>query len=229
MLPHLIKAVELVPEVKTHLSDKALEFLKSIEQYDRQLWEYALALYRGGDAGEFIDKFTAAITNQLTRAWNEGSRSVGVEPEDMSDEDRAYLKEIIDSEYEHVLDLGTAIEAAQDKTLEEFRQSFRSRIDLWVNRYTDTTNKAKVYFGDRTRLEWKLGETENHCDTCAALNGIVAFAFEWEQSGVKPQSPPNDVLACGGWQCDCRLEVTDKRRSPNALQRIMDIAVSGNL
>jgi len=147
----------------------------------------------------------------------------------MSDEDRAYLKEIIDSEYEHILDLGTAIEAAQSDTLEEFRGSFRSRIDLWVSRYTDTVNQARIYFGNRTRLEWIEGDTKDKCESCLALNGIVAFAFEWEQSGVRPQSPPNGALTCGGWECQCRLEVTDKRRTPNALQRIMDIAVASNV
>ncbi len=229
MLPHLLKAVELVPEVKVHLSEKAVEFLKSIEQYDRQLWEYTLALFRGGDSGAFIDKFTAATSNQLTRAFNEGARSVGVEPEDMTEEDLAYLKEIIDSEYEHILDLGTAIEASRELELSAFRQAFRSRIDLWVARYTDVINRAKTYFGGMTRLEWKLGETEQHCDTCAALNGIVAWAKEWEQAGVHPQSPPNEILQCGGWKCDCSLNVTDKRRSPGALGRIMDIAVAANI
>lgn len=225
----LIKAVELVPEVKAHLSEKALEFLKSIEQYDRQLWEYTLALYRGGDSGEFIDKFTRAISNQLTRAFNEGARAVGVEPEDMTDEDRAYLKEIIDSEYEHILDLGSAIEDSMELELSEFRQAFRSRIDLWIARYTDVINRAKTYFGGKTRLEWVLGETEQHCDTCAALNGIVAYAKEWEQAQVHPQSPPNEVLQCGGWKCDCSLIVTDKRRTSGALGRIMDIAVAANI
>jgi len=229
MLPHLIKAFELVPEVKAHLSEKALEFLKSIEQYDRQLWEYTLALFRGGDSGEFIDKFTAAISNQLTRAWNEGSRSVGVEPEDMTEEDLSYLKEIIDNEYEHILDLGTAIEASRELELVEFRQAFRSRIDLWVARYTDVVSRARSYFGNKTRLIWVEGDTKDKCDSCVALDGIVAFAFEWEQSGVRPQSPPNGTLTCGGWECQCRLDVTDKRRSPNALKRIMDIAVAANI
>jgi len=229
LLSELIRTIELVPEVKAHLSEKALEFLKSIETYNRQLWQYTLDLYRGGDGGVFIDKFTAAIDNQLRRAWNEGARAVGVEPEDMTEDDRNEIKAIIDSEYEHILDLGSAIEGARDLSLDEFRQSFRNRIDLWVSRYTDVINRAKVYFGSKTRLEWTLGETEQHCETCAALNGIVAYAQEWEQAGVHPQSPPNNVLECGGWQCDCSLTQTDRRRSPNALQRIMDIAVAANL
>lgn len=221
----IIDAVALVPSVKEYLTVGAL---KTIGQYDRQLWDYSLALYRGGDPGIFIDQFAAAISNQLTRAWHEGADSVGVAKEDMTEEDKDYLTAIIDSEYDHVLDLAADIEAAQAGTLEEFRARFVPRIDMWVLRYTDVVNQAKVYFGGKTRMVWTLGATEEHCITCAALNGICAFAEEWEEAGVYPQNAPNQALACGGWRCDCSLEVTDKRRSAGALARIMDAATLAN-
>ena len=229
MLPFLNKAVELVPEVKAHLSARALEVLKSIGTYGRQLWSYALDLYRGDDPGIFITNFVNAISNQLTRAWNEGAREMGVTQEDMTDDDRAELQWIINAEYEYIIDLGAAITAAQSVTMQEFRDAFRSRIDMWVNRYTDVVNQAKIYFGGKTRLEWVEGDTIEKCPTCLALNGIVAFAQEWEQAGVRPQSPPNDALVCGGWNCSCTLQTTDKRRSPLALQRIMDIVTAANV
>lgn len=225
----LVKAVGLVPEVKAYLSDKALDFLKSINTYNRQLWNYCLDLYRTGDGGAFLNRFIEAVGNQITRAWNEGAREVGVEPEEMTDIDLNELKAIIDSEYDHVIDLGEAIIASRGGTLAEFRQQFRNRVDLWVNRYDDAANRAKVYFGGRQRLIWVLGETEEHCATCAALAGIVAFAYEWEQSGIRPQSPPNPVLECEGWHCDCELKPTDKRRSPDALGKLMDIATAANI
>ena len=203
--------------------------LKSIETYDRQLWSYALELYRTGDGGVFLDKFIEAIASQLTRAWNEGAREVGIDPKEMTDDDRAELKAIIDGEYDQVIKLAEAIMESRSGTLDEFRQKFRSRIDLWVNRYTDVIGRARVYFGGKTRLKWTLGKTEEHCETCATLNGIVAFASEWEQAGIKPQSPPNGMLECGGWNCRCSLEVTDKRRSPNALETIMEIATLAHL
>jgi hypothetical protein len=36
-------------------------------------------------------------------------------------------------------------------------------------------------------------------------------------------------LTCGGWQCDCTLEPTDKRRSPDAIGTLMDIATAANV
>ena len=53
---------------------------------------------------------------------------------------------------------------------------------------------------------WRLGATEDHCVDCLNLDGQVHTAAEWLASGIQPQSPD---LACGGWNCDCRLEPTE--------------------
>jgi hypothetical protein len=220
----IIDAIDAVPFVKAHLSDDALILWlagKTLGQYDRQLWQYTLDLYKGGDPGAFIDKFATAINNQLTRAWNEGARFVGTEPADMTDDDKLVLLGLIENEYNFVLDLGGAIEAAQELSLDDFRAQFRPRIDLWVAKYTSTVNAAKVHFGGKTRMTWTLGATEEHCDTCYYLDGKVAFAAEWEEAGLRPQGAPNELLLCGGWRCDCSLEVTDRRRTRNALSVIM--------
>lgn len=218
---NLIRAISLVGMV-----------FKTEGAYNRHLWEAALDLYRGDiDAFGFVDEFVNNIGEQLTRAWNEGAREVGVDPADMTDEDNDYLDNIIANEHEYVLGLAEEIEAARESgaTLDEFRTQYRARIDMWSNRYNDVKNEAKLYFGGKTRLEWTLGATEEHCSTCARLNGIVAYAEEWAESGFQPQKPPNDMLECGGWRCDCSLDTTDRRRSPNALDRLLDIAVSGNV
>jgi hypothetical protein len=225
----LADVVDTVPDVKAHLKPETLEALKNANTYGRQLWKYCLDLYRTGDGGVFLGLFIDAIKNQMTRAWNEGAREVGVDPKEMTDDDRAELKAIIDGEYDQIIKLAEAIMESRSGTLDEFRQKFRSRIDLWVNRYTDVIGRARVYFGGKTRLKWTLGKTEEHCETCATLNGIVAFASEWEQAGIKPQSPPNGMLACSGWNCDCSLEPTDQRRSPNALETLMNIATARNI
>ena len=99
---------------------------------------------------------------------------------------------------------------------------------MWSNRYNEVVNEAKIWFGGKQRLKWKLGATEKHCTTCQALDGIVAYASEWEQSGLKPQNPPNPNLECGGWHCDCSLETTDEKRSPDALGTLMDLATAAH-
>lgn len=195
---------------------------------NRHLWSAALAFFRDEiDAFVFLDIFIEEIRNQLTRAWNEGARSVDVTPDEMTEGDRLHLDALINSEYNHIIGLAEAIENAKlyGWTLDQFRSAFRARIDLWSNRYRDVVNEARIWFGGKARLMWRLGATEEHCSTCNMLNGLVAWAEEWDQSQIRPQSPPNPILECGGWKCKCALEPTEQRRGPQAFARLLNIAV----
>jgi len=195
---------------------------KTLAQYERQLWSHVRDFYSGEtNAFEFIDDFVGSIDHQFGKAWNEGARAVEVDPKDFSEEDLAVLDEMIKAEREFILKFGEDIEAAVAAGVPV--ATFRSRVSVWANKYNEVVNKAKVYFGKKTKLEWQLGATEEHCETCARLNGIVAWAQEWEESGVKPQSAPNDDLECGGWRCDCSLANTDRRRTRGAFDKIMGI------
>ena len=215
--------------LKAYIS--TLEY-KTVEAFLRQLWGACLNYYREDiDSFEFIDSMTVSIAEQLTRAWNEGMREVGAEPGDMTDADQDVLDGIIQNEYDYILGLADSVDQARADGLDrvEFSTRFKPRVDMWANRYPDVVNQAKLYYGKKEKLIWVLGATEEHCTSCAALNGIVAYAEEWDQSGVRPQNPPKSAIECGGWKCDCSLEVTDRRRSAGALTSIMDIATSGNV
>lgn len=224
--------MDLAPAYKVlNILHSRIESRKTVEQLTARLWGACVRLFSSGNVGNFIATFLRSIDVQLTDAWNKGAEEVGVSPEDMKPEDLQILNSIIDNEAQYVEGLaGDIMQARADEMArEQFDSQFGSRVDIWGNRYTETENRSKMHFGGKQRLEWVLGATEKHCTTCLALNGIIAFAEEWEESGVQPQAPPNPVLECGGWKCDCSLVPTDRRRSAGALTRIMDIATAGNL
>jgi len=190
--------------------------LKTEAYYNRALNQAVLDFYRGdSDAGEFIDEMIRLIEGQFERAWNEGSRDVNVDPADHTPEDDAVLQERINQETEFILDYAEAIEKARIEGADV--GPLQARVSLWANRYNEIVAAARIHFGaELVRLKWELGATEQHCGTCAELNGIVANAEDWEASGFHPQGAPNDALECGGWRCDCSLEptkepVTDKQ------------------
>jgi len=205
--------------------------IKTEAMFLRQLWNYTLTLYRDGDETAFLDDMIASIRNQLTRAWNEGADAVGVTVDEYTEQDNAALETIIQNEYDQVISLADAVLNARANLMAtpDFRAQFKPRVEMWANRYGDVVNRAKTHFGGRMKLEWVLGETEEHCETCNRLNGIVAWASEWETAGIHPQSPPNPILECGGWRCGCRLEKTDKRKTSDALGKLLDIATAANL
>lgn len=196
--------------------------------YTRHLWSASLAYFRDGDLSMFLDGFIDEIRNQLTRAFNQGARDVGVDSSEFTADDKYHLEGWINSEYNYVLNLAQAIQDLRMTGVaeEQFRTSIRWRIDLWANRFNEVVNEARVYFGGKVRLQWQLGPTAEHCPQCSALAGIVAFASEWDQLLVRPQHPPNPHLGCHGWRCHCSLVPVDRRRSPRAMESILGIILN---
>lgn len=220
---YILEVIKKFPEVKAYLSQDTLDAFtaKTVDSYFRQLWKKIKQLYNKDiTRGEFVDALADIVEQQITRAYREALKDEGLDPDLVKSQYADNVEEIITSEYSHIDTLSVDIKTAS--YLESGFEQFRVRAGMWANRYDDAYNRAKVDIALESggRLMWVLGATEEHCESCAALNGIVAYAKDWDDAGVKPQQPPNAALECGGWQCDCKLEPTKKRRTPKAVERI---------
>ncbi len=208
--------------VVTH--HEIIDAIKTVAFYQRSIETLVRDLYRGGDLATFEDSLVELIDQQLDRAWREGMRLNDLDPaKDMTPEFEAELEDIKLRELDYVTGFGEAVQdaAQRDEASETPNASLQGlyvRGNIWSNRYTEVVNTAALVTAEpKDRLEWIYGDTE-HCETCAALNGIVASKEEWDDLGIVPQSPPNESLACGGWHCQCELRPTDKKRSRNRLE-----------
>lgn len=169
----------------------------------RGLWAGAL------DADQFHDQVRAAVNRELPIAWLEGSRGCGLESEeDYTPEEWTALGNAIQAELSHVADLALFVQQ-NDKAHDGTLETCLTRLDLWVPRYTDMQNQARLMVCGDEKLEWIYGDTL-HCESCLALHGCVKRASYWRKVDVKPQSPPNYSLICQGWNCQCQLLPTDK-------------------
>ncbi len=204
----------ITAEMLSDIRALAVKFIavKTLEQYTRQMRQYARDYYTGKiDDGAWLDKSLAAVTGQMERAWREGMRSNGLGAEDMDDEMQSQLDAIIQSEQDHLTNLADLIN--QQRASDAGMDAINARVETWAARYTDVVNRAKLESSKNNwRFEWIYGDTE-HCDTCAKLNGTVMKAWEWMESAFHPQRPPNEMLDCGGWRCKCKLERTKKKRT----------------
>ena len=213
--------------------------IKTRQAFEDHAWDYMWSFYKGKiDAFGFIDRMAAEIANQFTRGWREGARLVGMDPSEITEEDQAVLADMIRGETDLLGGVAGAIEifqAPEGKDPDEaFRTKFKQRAVLWAQGYDDALSAAQLQLGNKQRLEWILGEAEEHCHTgdnkrsgigCVDLNGMVLFAAEWYAANIKPQS---EVTNCGGWQCRCKLTPTEKRRTTNGYKKLMAmIAAAG--
>ena len=218
------------PEVIPHLQGKArwiacannpTEY-KTVEFFQRTVERLIASVYRADIQSEFIDIMANLISGQLRQAVEQAWKDEGGDGAIP-----AYLNELVMSatvrQFAFVDRLYADIVNARE--LELPLEPLTRRASLWAQRWTETYNEAiTLIVGARGgNLVWRLGATKEHCSTCAALDGIVAAASEWEMLNVRPQAAPNPVLECGGWRCGCSLQPTTQRRSPNAVDTIMNI------
>ncbi len=57
-------------------------------------------------------------------------------------------------------------------------------------------------YDDAARLQWIMGENENHCQTCPSLHGKIKTAVQWRTLGLFPKCSLTD---CDG-ACLCHFE-----------------------
>lgn len=223
------RGIPMPEDVKAELIRLGLPAVKALQEYDNSLHRivsiYIMDLRTKpiNEVMNFGIEFAGAIDAGLNEAWRLGMRENDVS--EMDDEMQAIVDEYIASEREHIPDFAEYITtiALNAETLGEAINGVANRLAMWVGRYTDVSNNAVLYTADeKTKLIWVYGDTE-HCDTCAALNGIVAYAREWDMFPFRPQNPPNDMLECGGWRCQCTLTPTDNRHTRDAVDRLQEI------
>jgi hypothetical protein len=78
---------------------------------------------------------------------------------------------------------------------------------LWTRSFDALFSKGQTYDPEDPRYIWRIGSTIEHCVDCLDMDGQSHTASEWEAAGIRPQSPD---LACGGYNCDCSLVLTDE-------------------
>ena len=80
-----------------------------------------------------------------------------------------------------------------------------NRMQMWVNAMSSLEGQAKMSVQANAMGTWKLGKTEEHCDTCRKLNGKRHRLRWFTDQGFIPREPGSETLECGGWNCDCGI------------------------
>lgn len=170
------------------------------------------------DYDQFFGSMMSTIRAGLTRAWYDGAREMGILPSELTPEERLELERAIQSEFSHLNGFASDIESNSKANGGKIAPLLK-RADLWINRWLDVKNQARLMAGGDKKLKWVLGATEEHCKTCAAMNGKIKRASYWRDHGPHPQQPVNDTIECKGWKCLCTWEPTDEPQSKGPLPK----------
>lgn len=229
-------AICAAPDVIPHLSDKTRHALQEPTEY--KTYEYMLkqieglvnGVYSGNIGGQFIDTMANLISGQLTQAYRQAFEDEGYTDEFLPEYLTTALEEMILGQYDYVDQYyRDIVDARVDGTPIE---PLLSRAQMWANQWNAAYQKALelIRMQNGGNLEWVQGATEKGCRTCAALDGIIMSAKEWQALDLHPRGYPNSKLECEGGgpanNCDCTLSPTDKRRSPNAYGRVEEILLA---
>lgn len=191
-------------------NDAFADYLRSLRAVARGLWGGVL------DYEQAYDALDVAVRTGITKAWYEGLRDAGFQPSEMTDAEKLALRQAIVSEQvrmnnflTYCLDNTKASGAPWSKC--------DSKAQLWSLRAKDVRNQALLLAQGDPKLVWRLGRTEKHCSTCLKLDGKVKRASYWAGLSLRPQNPPNPLLECQGWKCDCTLAPTEEPLSKGTL------------
>jgi hypothetical protein len=160
-------------------------------------------LQRGGGEIDFRRAHKALIRSSAQPAYIEGMREAGGSEEDMDDDDRAAIQAWIDEQVSYVDAFAAAIRAASlSDAPAGAADAILARVPVWAASLESLGGLGKASILESRPGIWRLGETEEHCETCAGLHG-QRHRLRWFTSrGLIPRQPGSETLQCKVYRCD---------------------------
>lgn len=200
-LPTDAKAIDIRALFTTALDGLAL---KAYPETRDGFYQAVLSTIRAGQAEDIQRRgFGAAMRVALRRfglvAFRDGLTRGGYPTDqgltpDMASAFRAWLSE----QSSYVTHFGAEI---YQQGITETEVQYRAQ--LWTNKSLDSIYyRGLALAAPEKQYRWRLGNTVDHCQTCADNHGQVKTMAEWVEAGL----PRTHALDCGGWNCDCSIE-----------------------
>jgi hypothetical protein len=192
--------------------DSDAGFASSIYNAIRSLWSGK------STKREFISSMKQALESGLTDAWNEGAGEFGVAPDELTLKETAARQKLIDSQVSYLSGFADDI-IANNRSSGGDIEPLLIRGDTWIHRRNEAFSTGLVLAGQDQKFEWVLGDAE-HCPSCIKLAGKVKRGSFWYERGIIPMVAGAEYLKCGGYNCKCSLDETDKPLSRGRLPNL---------
>ncbi len=201
------RAAERLADVP-HLEDES----GAIKGYDDTRAEFIAALtdlIQGG-LNEEVNRrrFGTVLRAQLRRlgqmAFQDGLRAGGVN-DPLSDDDLETVGDWLAQQSSYAT--AFANEIFKDGLTDA---EAASRAEAWANKSLEAAYNAGRFSADKNAMMEFVGDDgDESCETCQRLKNQRHRFKEWKRRALVPRED-TDNYACGGWQCQHRLEPTDQ-------------------
>lgn len=197
------RSLFVIPEKRLSASEKAIGQI--VTTYTDQLTNAVYDVWNGhSDAIDFRRAHKAMLKQFAPRAFEEGMREGGIT--EIDEEDRAEMEEQVNdwlaTQYPYVNDFAKAVGEA--RKAKDARPAILERVSMWADSLRSLGDMGRAYAMANEKVQWTLGETEEHCRTCLYLASLKPHRVSWFVSREYiPRQNGSEKLECGGWLCDC--------------------------
>jgi phage portal protein BeeE len=219
-----IDRAEIIQAAKSHhLSVSAAKALATTRsRFESELARQMTAAFNEKiKRGTFVSRMMTLLTRYARLAYADGYSDAGSEIDlDDSEDDEsvdatAWLDDFVGEQRQYIENIADVIYEDDILTEEEIRTQ---KGTLWWNKSVlPAYNHSLALASKNARLEWRIGDCEDHCPSCLALNGIVLTAKRWAKEAENGCEPGSKSLACWGGHCCCGLFPTNKKKHRGAL------------
>jgi len=191
------------------------QYRREIRSAVRGVWSAALSWEDGWESMDIT------IRRMFNKAFQDGAKSVGVLPAELTPEEKLKLRQTIQQETSYISGLLDAADA-QSKANKGKLTPLYKRVELWVQRYQQIYTDGMMMARGDPKLKWVYSHTvRNHCSSCQTLNDKIKRKSQWDKSGLRPQSPNLECMrsAAPVTVCQCHFEPTTEPASRGPLPR----------
>lgn len=163
-------------------------------------------LYSSDPITAYKNEFNRYVNDAFTGAFIAGWADAGAS--ELSNEAQNTINDHIAQEIQFVDALFTQLKALREDDeigMDDKLASAQVHADGYSNTLVGIYAVGKMMGAPERDGRWEFGATEEHCDTCAELNGRVHPLSWYLDHGYIPQERGSSTLECGGWNCDCRI------------------------
>lgn len=164
---------------------------------------------------EFYDQMILALEKGMVLAFEEGLAEYGMTWDELNPSEQGELFQFLYEQSGHIDGFGQDI-IQNNKASGGKLGPHMQRAEMWISRYDDALNRARIFASSDRHLRWTLGAAE-HCSSCLKLAGKVKRGSIWLARNIRPQHPN---LECKGFNCACSLVPTNEPASRGPLPKI---------